>query len=110
MHRRYKPIEAHVILATCEDLWEALKRRPNGLTKEEKRKLKELDGLLKAHAHWVTKVLGEELPKWCRRFKPPRSHWWWFLDKMVRASSPPTVKHRPKADVTQTFRKGADGQ
>ncbi|MCS7187876.1 MAG: hypothetical protein RMK89_13120, partial [Armatimonadota bacterium] len=34
--RRSEPIEAHVILATREDLWEAMKRRPDGLTKEQR--------------------------------------------------------------------------
>ncbi len=81
--RRCEPIEAHVILATREDLHEALKRQPDGLTKEQKKRLRELDSLLKSHANWMVKVLGDELPKWRRRFKPPRSHWWWFLDKLV---------------------------
>ncbi|MCX7969737.1 MAG: hypothetical protein N3B10_14785 [Armatimonadetes bacterium] len=81
--RRSEPIEAHVILATREDLWEAMKRRPDGLTKEQRKRLRELDALLKAHASWMVKVLGDELLKWRKRFKPPRSHWWWYLDKFV---------------------------
>ncbi len=81
--KRCEPIEAHVILSTREDLWEAMKRQPDGLTKEQRRRLKELDSLLKENAHLFVKVLGDELPKWRRRLKPPRSHWWWFLDKFV---------------------------
>ena len=81
--KRCEPIEAHVILATREDLWEAMKRQPDGLTKEQRKRLKELDSLLKENAHLFVKVLGDELPKWRKRLKPPRSHWWWFLDKLV---------------------------
>ena len=82
--RKCEPIEAHVILATREDLWEALKHQPDGLTKEQRKRLRELDSLLKAHANWMVKVLGDELPRWRKRFKPPRSHWWWFLDKLAK--------------------------
>jgi hypothetical protein len=81
-YRRCEPEEADVVLFTREDLWEALKRQPDGLTKEERKKLRELDRELKEHAHWMAKVLPE-LPQIRRRLKPPRSHWWWFLDKLA---------------------------
>jgi len=79
-HRRCEPIEAHVILATREDLWQALKTDPQGLTKERRKRLRELDALLKANARKMVKVLGDDLVRWRRRHKIPRSHWWWFLD------------------------------
>jgi len=81
--RSCTPEEADVVLFTREDLWETMKRQPNGLTGEQRKRLKELDSLLKEHAHLFVKVLGDELPRWRKRFKPPRSHWWWFLDKLV---------------------------
>jgi len=81
-YRRCEPEEADVVLFTREDLWEAMKREPNGLTKEERKKLRELDRELKAHAHWMAKALPD-LPKIRKRLKPPRSHWWWFLDKLA---------------------------
>ncbi len=86
-HRRCEPIEAHVILATREDLWQALKEDPQGLTKQERKRLRELDALLKANAAKMVKVLGEDLVRWRRRHKIPRSHWWWFLDKIAKKTS-----------------------
>ena len=56
-YRRCEPEEADVVLFTREDLWEAMKREPNGLTKEERKKLRELDRELKAHAHWMACLL-----------------------------------------------------
>jgi len=44
--------------------------------------LRELDRELKEHAHWMAKALPD-LPKIRKRLKPPRSHWWWFLDKLA---------------------------
>ncbi|MEJ7615274.1 MAG: hypothetical protein SQA66_16745 [Candidatus Fervidibacter sacchari] len=85
-YRRCEPEEADVVLFTREDLWEAMKREPNGLTKEERKKLRELDRELKAHAHWMAKALPD-LPKIRKRLKPPRSHWWWFLDKLAEKGS-----------------------
>ncbi len=86
-HRRCEPIEAHVILATREDLWQALKTDPQGLTKGQRKRLRELDALLKANARKVVKVLGDDLVRWRRRHKIPRSHWWWFLDKLAEKTS-----------------------
>mgnify|MGYP000123060595 CR=1 FL=1 len=81
-YRRCEPEEADIVLFSREWLAEALKRQPDGLTKEERKKLRELDRELKEHAHWMAKVLPE-LPQIRRRLKPPRSHWWWFLDKLA---------------------------
>ncbi len=81
-YRRCEPEEADVVLFTREDLWEAMKRQPDGLTKEERKKLRELDRELKEHAHWMAKALPD-LPQIRKRLKPPRSHWWWFLDKLA---------------------------
>jgi len=83
-HRRCEPEEADVILFNREQLAQALKSQPDGLTKEQRKRLRELDSLLKAHANWMVKVLGDELPRWRKRFNPPRSHWWWFLDKLAK--------------------------
>lgn len=71
-----------MVLFTREDLWKAMREHPDCLTEEERRKLRELDNLLKANADLMVKVLPE-LPQIRRRLKPPRSHWWWFLDKLA---------------------------
>ncbi len=87
-HRRCEPIEVHVILATREDLWQAFQRDPKGLTKEQRKRLRELDALLKANAAKLVKVLGDDLVRWRRRHRLPRSHWWWFLDKLAAKTQP----------------------
>jgi hypothetical protein len=74
-------------LATREDLWQALKTDPQGLTKGQRKRLRELDALLKANARKMVKVLGDDLVRWRRRHKIPRSHWWWFLDKLAEKTS-----------------------
>jgi hypothetical protein len=80
--RRCEPEEADIVLFNRDKLAEALRRNPNGLTKDERKKLRELDATLKANAELMAKSLPE-LPQIRRRLKPPRSHWWWFLDKLV---------------------------
>ncbi len=81
-YRRCEPEEADIVLFNREKLAQAMKRKPDGLTKEERKRLRELDRELKEHAHWMAKALPD-LPKIRKRLKPPRSHWWWFLDKLA---------------------------
>lgn len=81
-YRRCEPEEADIVLFSREWLAKEMKQRPDGLTKEERKKLRELDRELKEHAHWMAKALPE-LPKIRKRLKPPRSHWWWFVDKLA---------------------------
>lgn len=81
--RRCEPEEADVVLFTREDLWEALKQKPDGLSKEERLRLRELDRTLKANAKLMAKALPE-LPQIRRRLKPPKSHWWWYLDRIAQ--------------------------
>ena len=85
-YRRCEPEEADIVLFNREKLAQAMKRQPDGLTKEERKRLRELDRELKAHAHWMAKALPD-LPQIRKRLKPPRSHWWWFLDKLAEKGS-----------------------
>lgn len=75
--------ETDIVLFIREDLWESLKCNPNGLTKEERRRLRDLDKVLKANAKLIAKALPE-LPQIRQRLKPPRSHWWWYLDRLAQ--------------------------
>ncbi|MDW8029789.1 MAG: hypothetical protein RMK94_15520 [Armatimonadota bacterium] len=70
------------MLFNRDQLANSLQRQPDGLTKEERKKLRELDNLLKANASLMVKALPE-LAQIRRRLKPPRSRWWWFLDKLA---------------------------
>lgn len=94
-HRRCEPEEADIILFSREGLWRTLKQHPDGLTKDERRKLRDLDRTLKANAKLMAKALPE-LPQIRRRRKPPRSHWWWYLDKLAERQEKEQVTTRVK--------------
>lgn len=99
-HKRCEPEEADIVLFSREWIWEALKRHPDGLTKDERRKLMELDRVLKANAKLMAKALPE-LPKIRCCLKPPRSHWWWYLDKLAQ---------QQQATIGEGGRKGAKSE
>ena len=96
--------EADIVLFTREDLAQALKAHRDGLTKEQRRRLRELDKLLKANAKLIAKVLPE-LSQLRQRLKPPRHHWWWWLDRLAQrqafrrkialASQPSKLRRQP---------------
>lgn len=47
------------------------------------KRIKELDALLRARKEIVLKIIPN-FSRWRERFKekPPRSHWWWYLDQL----------------------------
>jgi hypothetical protein len=75
--------EADIVLFTREDLAQALRAHRDGLTKEQRKRLRELDNLLKANAKLIAKALPD-LPRLRQRLKPPRHHWWWWLDRLAQ--------------------------
>ncbi len=74
----YQEPEAALIQRSYLQL--ALKEFPNGLTRDERKKLKELDALLKAHQEALSLSCGD-LTERRRWLGFPPSHWWWRLGK-----------------------------
>lgn len=72
--------EAAGVLMQRSRVQEALKLHPDGLTKEQRKRLRELDRLLRENADLLLACIPD--PSWDgKRLGYPRSHWWWYLDE-----------------------------
>lgn len=79
--RKVEREDLELLLFDRSDLERALKAAPEGLTAAERRKLAVLDNELKKLASAICAALPD-LPAMRRQLGVPKSHWWWFLDKM----------------------------